>query len=721
MNLSLVSIITTLEPVVYIAALVPVLIAIIMWAVFYSQYDTGKLKKIGKSFKRLADDGAKIKDCKRENIFFMDEMVVRMAPPYFLEAWLRMLMQLEKNYKGEFIPDGQSFYDFDAMVEVPGCRSRLNSLWKSFWILSLVTLVLPVGLAYFVQPRAIFDALALGGVLFILLCLGELIFTMRDQKMYFSTKTEYHRFIDTFNRVLPVAKAEVAMLLEATQKNQEAYQAATQKIVEKFDTIVDDVLLPVLENSVEIIVRSNLVPALQNIEKTLDKTMNKTLELQENGMERMTAAFADRLIEALEQKMFSLAITVSNVQGQMEELNLSLGKHVAELMETTKSSIELQKEQTANSIALQDEHIANTIDQQNQQMIAITTSFTESLTCTLHNNVTSLNQEIGNIQTLMGELNIKLATNIENLSVMLNEQRNVFEESAKILINSAEVQEMTIAQTKEIQSKAVENNQILNQHVQMMADTVDKLTEQTVTFSNDAFKFTKETNETQIRMSEGIKLSQANLEAVVNETMSQYTKMNSMISDMMDNITERMNEAMTNAGREIAHGIKEATADNAEAISMLTEQAQNLRGDYDTYFSRLEGSTLKTLDDMDYQMKGIIARITEDIGAMMKENTSANAEILEKYKDNTVDLLQSFDEQARSIGLYAKEINMDITDLSNNLQASVGEFSSKIQEGLRVTFSEFDSGLSELTQRIANTVESISDAVESLPEALSKR
>ncbi|HHU16668.1 MAG TPA: hypothetical protein GXZ70_00375 [Clostridiales bacterium] len=63
---------------------------------------------------------------------------------------------------------------------------------------------------------------------------------------------------------------------------------------------------------------------------------------------------------------------------------------------------------------------------------------------------------------------------------------------------------------------------------------------------------------------------------------------------------------------------------------------------------------------------------------------------------------------------------MDISELSNNLQSSVEEFSKKIQKGVHMTLSEFDSGLSELTQRIANTVESISDAVEALPEAINK-
>lgn len=768
MNLSMVSVFTSINPVIYMAALIPFLIAVIMWLIFFMRYDMGQLNKIKATLRRLSDNGEKLEGCSRENISFLDGITGHTAPPYFLEAWLRMQMQIEKNFNGDFIPEGQTFFDFDAMITVPGCRSRLDSIWKSFWVLGIVALVLPAGLTWFLQYEAVAQAMALGGTLFILLCLGNLLFTMQDQIIYFSTKKEYHRFITTFNRVLPVAKAEVVLLLEATQRNRETYQAATDRIAEKFDTIAEDTLLPALENSIGVIMHSNLIPALNHIEKTLEDNLNMTLELQEKGMERMTAAFADRLGETVEVKIAALAErigtltgSIGSVQRRMEELNTDLGKHVNELQEAVSRNVAMQEEQAKKVIQLQDEKLTQALEQQEQVMERISFAFSESLNRTLNDQISSLemasrevhgqmvefNFSLGNhvadlmmttensidlqkqqvaafaedLHTLMSNLNAKISANIDLISGMFMEQRQLMEESASILTGTGEAQERSIAANREILQKAVENSEFLNRNIQSMAASVDQLTEQTTAFSMDAFKFTRETNEAQIRMSEDVKLSQGKLEAAINETMSQYAKMNSMISDMMDHITERMNEAMTNAGREIAFGIKEVTADNAEAIGNLTEQAQNLRSDYDTYFSRLEGSTAKILEDMDYQMKDIIMRITEDIGAMMKENISANAEILERYKDNTSDLLQSFDEQARSIGLYAKEINMDITELTSSLQTSVGEFGRSMQEGVRATLVEFDSGLSELTERIANTVESISDAVEALPEAIGRR
>jgi hypothetical protein len=857
MNIPLISI-TTLHPLIHIAALVPFFVAIIMWLVFYSKYNRGRLSKIGESLKRLADEGENFKDCNKENTSFMDEMVVRMAPPYFLDAWLRMQMQLEKNYQGNFIPDGEYFYPFDTMITVPGCRNRLDALWKAFWVLCVIAIFLPFVLAYLIQPSFASFALAEGIMSFILLCIGNLIFTLLDQKNYHHTKTQYYRFISTFNRILPVAKPEVALLLEATQRNQETYETSTGKIIEKFDSIVSDMLLPTLEDSISTIMHSNLIPALHHMGKTLDTNMSKTLELQEKGMEDMTTAFANRLADTVEVKLTKLAETIGSVQdnmkllnesmnnqvetltqtisssikmqqelmsetmaiqdqslerlhdhitqvmdsqtqslesqkehianamilqnqalelqkehvtealalqdkrmkesfdlqeqtmnnittsfsntlnhtvetqmsnlamsindvgGQMEEFTFKLSNHVNEFIEGTKKSMEMQDERLHHMLTAQDQRMDQIMDLQGENMANIATSFANSLEETLQRSMANLNEEFEQLKIQMNSLNGSLSTNVGQLSAMLESQHQIMEDSAKLLMSSGEMQERTLLEAKEIQTRAMENTHILNSHIQNMGEILHKLTEQNTAFTKEAFQFTKETNEAQMRMSESVKLSQDKLESAVNETMSQYAKMNNMISQMMDNITDRMNEAMTNAGREIAIGIKEVTADNAEAIANLTEQAHNLRTDYEAYFTRMEDSTTRMLEDMDYQIRTITVRISEDIGTMMEENIKANADILERYKDNTTDLLQSFDEQARSIGLYAKEINLDITELSNNLQSSVAEFSEKLQEGVHMTLGEFDNGLAELTKRIANTVESISDAVEALPEALRK-
>ena len=88
------------------------------------------------------------------------------------------------------------------------------------------------------------------------------------------------------------------------------------------------------------------------------------------------------------------------------------------------------------------------------------------------------------------------------------------------------------------------------------------------------------------------------------------------------------------------------------------------------------------------------------------------------FEGNTANLLANLDEQSRSIGLYAKELNYDISALSANLKESVAEFSEQLHKGVVQTFEVFDDGLAEVTGRLANTVESIKDCADNLSSAL---
>ena len=80
-----------------------------------------------------------MKQLKSNGLYLIDfkkiEMIVRMAPAYFLEAWLRMQMQLEKIIKEIIYQMGRASILFDSMVTLPGCRNRMDSLWKAFWVL----------------------------------------------------------------------------------------------------------------------------------------------------------------------------------------------------------------------------------------------------------------------------------------------------------------------------------------------------------------------------------------------------------------------------------------------------------------------------------------------------------------------------------------------------------------------------------------------------------
>ncbi len=782
MNLSLYYIFAVLGPVVYIPAFIPLFTGIIMWVVSYVKYDIGVLMEARLYFESLAGTGEGIEGCGRENILLLDE-AADTDSVHLRKAWDGMRRQLDLGFEGDFIPEGRFFFDFDLLVLADEHRENVNMMWRVFLVLGFFSVLLPFGIAFIAAPMAIALALYLGFGIFLLLCFCFLLFTLLDKRARVRAFNAFLNFISMFDRILPVAKGDVALFSDAAARNREASDALAVSVSDQLDRIVDGSIIPMLCDFVEAVLKNNLTPAVLGIGEALDAGLSKTLEVQEKGMEKMTddfsrllgqavkvrvdelavsvnevkesvsglndnlrdhvrllsettlqnlkaqqvemknigASFTDTLTNTLETQMIAMSMTVGDLGGQLENLGHSLRNNTENLMETVEASLVLQRDQAEKSIALQDERNIFLVEQQSKQMEAVASSFSDALSTTLGEGISGLNGELSRVQGLMGEMGASLSDNLVRLSAMLDEQHEVLNQSSKMLIDSKDYQMTAIEETRHIQEKYLENNDALVMHMQNMSGVVDDFTKQTDVFTKDAFRFIAETNETQEKLSVGIRLSQDKLEAAVNETISQYSKMNDMLSSMMDQITGRMNEAMINAGKEIAYGIKEVTADNAEAIGDLAKEAEKLRSDYATLFSGIEGVTEKVIDDMDYEIKTIIQRMSEDIGSMLKENTNANAAILEGYKDNTVDLLQSFDEQARSIGLYAKEINLDITELTESLKESVAEFTDHIKEGVKFTLSEFDSGLAELTYRMANTVEGISDAVEALPEVLNQR
>lgn len=281
-------------------------------------------------------------------------------------------------------------------------------------------------------------------------------------------------------------------------------------------------------------------------------------------------------------------------------------------------------------------------------------------------------------QERIDALNGILTQNMQELAVFMEKQKEILGGSAEVLKHAFDLFDFE-----------TENAAKRNEHEGKMLQIADRFREQTERFAQEALTFARESGKAQ-----------------------------QTFKELVMSITEQMRESLAGAGREIAEGINRAVGDNARAIADLTVQAQALREDYESYFQRREESTQRTLEEMDYQIQGLLTRMSEDVGAMLSAAVEENRSVLSQYKDQTAELLQSFDEQARSIGLYAREINMDISELSRNLRDSVAEFNEKIREGIQATVGDFDRGFAELAERIANTVESIADAVENLPASL---
>lgn len=616
---------STMDFLALIVMSIPFLAGLTIWLSFYIRFDQNVLRQLEEVFLRVANFSEGLSGCSVNNLKLMNEEALDQATPEFQAAWRKVMLQAEKRYTEEILPEGKSFFPKDVLITVPARRNAIKIIWGTVLILLILSIWMP-------SLIMIFSEIGMGGmgsvfglISAVVLLLVHLLFTFLDWRALCRTEEAYHRFLYAFDMAVPTASelAGPALLLDATRKNQKAFEKTEEEVArvgreiteafrkdtEKISGAIDDFanggVLPALKEAMQKLTDDFILPSNRSITEKLDETLKAVTARQETGMQELANSFAARLSDTLEVRMGLISAALERYQDRMEEQNT---------------------------------RYQNRID----------------------------------------ELNRLLEAKMREMASFTENQSRSMERTEEILSRMEELQ-------REGAGSAVR----LNEGLGNMLELTEQFRNQTGKFTQDVLSFTEKSEESQLQF-----------------------------GNLVKEITGGMQKAMAGAGIEIAQGINKAVGDNAKAISDLTVQAQALREDYELFFTRNEETAKTTLEEMDYQVQGLITRMSEEIGTMLQTTIARNGEILSQYKDQTAGILTAFDEQARSISLYAKEINMDISELSTNLGVSITEFNEKMREGLSLTIGDFDQGLAELTNRIANTVESITEAVEVLPERI---
>lgn len=193
----------------------------------------------------------------------------------------------------------------------------------------------------------------------------------------------------------------------------------------------------------------------------------------------------------------------------------------------------------------------------------------------------------------------------------------------------------------------------------------------------------------------------------------------SQTSGTLTDISGELREAMKNLSSDVANSIQNAYKDNEKHITALTDRTEKLVSEYDSYFQDINKSTTNIITDMDFTVTNTLNRLSDEILVIIQKFNESISSSAERYETSSNELVTAFTTQTRDMGLYAHEINLDITTLSNNLKESVAIFNEKMNDGIGLTFTEFDKGAAEFTKRMSNTIEAIREAVDDLPKIIS--
>ncbi|MGI6751742.1 MAG: hypothetical protein ACOX4U_03880 [Anaerovoracaceae bacterium] len=682
-----------------VAAALPFLTGVVIWSIFYFRYDVKVLKAVSKGLGKIIQMADILPKGDINNLALLNESLACVSEEKGVEgipsvdkangidylftdefrtAWERLMYLSEVVYTEEILPEGRAFFDKEYLLMVPSRRDSVKYIWGVITGLVIFSLgVTPLIIAILGSQNAILGVA--GGLIAAgLLIIVHLIFVAFDLKAFRMAEMEYHRFLMSFDLALPTAStlSEAALLLDATKKNQKVFENVAISISQSFEketTKINDAICDFAEavnhrqeTGMKELSESFSAKLVHGFESRINsigaameeyqKKMESTCLLQQKALEE----YSSRFEKIFDEQRCSSRDLMEGYLRKIEDLNVQYQRRIEEQETQYLNRMEEREEVYKNGKEKQNKEHQEKIQKLNEEYLRIT----EERNADYQNRLMQLNGLLGDSLTGMSEI-------MEGQSGAMHRAEGL------------------LSRLEASQKETMEFSLKLNKNLNDIADLTNMMQKQTERFSVDM----------KAVMEKGIHAQQS-------------------LASLVEGITGEMQKAMQEAGKEIAEGVNSGVAGNAKAIEALTEQAQNLRQDYEMFFSRSEESSQKTLDEMDYQVQGVIMRISEEIGTMLETSITRNGEILSQYKDQTADILASFDEQARSMSLYAKEINMDIAGLSENLGTAIGDFNDKMREGLSLAISEFDSGLSELTHRIANTVESIVDAVETLPEKI---
>jgi len=205
------------------------------------------------------------------------------------------------------------------------------------------------------------------------------------------------------------------------------------------------------------------------------------------------------------------------------------------------------------------------------------------------------------------------------------------------------------------------------------------------------------------------------LERVDEACLESHKKTAELMTVMMSEIATKMHSAMGNITSSMSNNIGGTRSIIQTPSDQLDARAEILISEYENYFTGIEQSTATILSDMDSMIAKTILGFTEQLTGAMNNFNECMTSALDRFEAGTEKMVEQFVEQSRDIGLYAHEINMDISSLSTNLKDSVTVFNRGLNESVNDTFKEIDSGISNMTMRFANTLEAIQDTVNAMP------
>jgi len=668
---------------------------------------SGGIKKSVADLKLLVKKMENLDGCDMANMEILSEQVEVLNDKIIKDAWKRFKQDSELILGGKIVPEPTGYFNNEEIYTVPRGVKNLATLWAVLFGIAALIFCLPpaVTITRGYGGDVVMASLGVSFASVGFIALTFVIWYSYSKKAIVNGESELFAFVKGLESVLPVASlgAQTGLLLEGSRQNTIAFENTAKAIADKIDDFATNGITPIVSKAFEDSIKNNIYPSIHQMKINLEVLSGEVVKRQDEGMKTLANAFGDRLTNTIDGRIHSMCENVDSINGTMKELENN--------MKVSITTLESSLQDDRSALAEVCERIKETagIQKAASESINVMSGYLET-TGKLVETLTTWDQLIENSSnTIADSLRSAVQSNEETTRNLTSTMES--------LVNAGMVQNEKAAQAagQLLNDIVLEMNKVLDGVGREIMGSITTASADIEKSSNVIADSLRSAVESNVETAKGLA---GTMESLANAGTEQYEVAAQAAAKFLNDVIIEMNKAMDGVGHEIAESITKASSESVEIVDRLAETTGKLKEEYDTYFTRVENQSRTNMDDMDFHMQSVIGRFSEDAMGVMEKLEGNITKAMELFEGNTADLISSLDEQSRSIGLYAHDLNIDIADLSGNLKESVKIFTEQIQGGVVRTFQDFDEGLSEVSGRLANTVESIRESVENLPKAL---
>lgn len=209
-----------------------------------------------------------------------------------------------------------------------------------------------------------------------------------------------------------------------------------------------------------------------------------------------------------------------------------------------------------------------------------------------------------------------------------------------------------------------------------------------------------------------------NTQAVSAAAAAQIQALKDESSGLLNVLPEQMRTAFETFANTMNDMLTRSMADSQNLLADLERRTASLHEEYDTYFADSERNSERLLSDLRFALESVMDQFT----AISKENvqhmTTASQAASDDFNIRVSSLMETIEEQNRTITLYIKDLGLDLGELNRNLKESATVFQSEVNRTVGSTFEAFDVNMAEIVERIGTLTTHIEESVSALPETI---